>query len=67
MHVNVKDNNVESALKNLKRKMQQEGIFRKLKQITAYEKPSEKRARRTAEAIKRIRKLERKKLERFGY
>lgn len=67
MHVNVKDNNVESALKNLKRKMQQEGIFRKLKQITAYEKPSEKRVRRKSEAIKRIRKLERKKLEKFGY
>lgn len=67
MHVNVKDNNVESAMKNLKRKMQQEGIFKKLKQTTAYEKPSEKKLRKRTEAIKKIKKLERKKLERFGY
>lgn len=54
-------------MKNLKRRMQQEGIFKKLKQTAAYEKPSEKRLRKRTEAIKKIKKLERKRIERFGY
>jgi small subunit ribosomal protein S21 len=62
----VRDNNVDQALKVLKKKMQREGIFREMKRRGAYEKPSEKRARERAEAIRRYRKLQRKKLQRDG-
>jgi small subunit ribosomal protein S21 len=66
MQVIVRDNNVDQALKALKRKMQREGIFRELKRRRHYEKPSEKRVRERAEAITRARKLARKKLQREG-
>ena len=66
MHVTVRDNNVDQALKALKKKMQREGIFREMKLRNHYEKPSEKRAREKAEAIRRGRKLARKKLLRDG-
>ena len=62
----VRDNNVDQALKALKKKMQREGSFREMKRHVAYEKPSEKRAREKAEAIRRARKLARKKLQREG-
>ena len=64
VHVTVRDNNVDQALKALKKKMQREGIFREMKMRRHYEKPSEKRAREKAEAIRRTRKLERKRLSR---
>lgn len=64
MQVTVRDNNVEQALRALKKKMQREGIFRELKMRQAYEKPSEKRARQQAEAIRRARKLARKRAQR---
>ncbi|GIR68634.1 MAG: 30S ribosomal protein S21 [Pseudomonadota bacterium] len=66
MQVTVRDNNVDQALKALKKKMQREGIFREMKLRNHYEKPSEKRAREKAEAIRRGRKLARKKLLRDG-
>ena len=66
MQVLVRDNNVDQALKALKKKMQREGIFREMKLRNYYEKPSEKRAREKAEAIRRARKLARKKLQREG-
>ncbi|MGR6429968.1 30S ribosomal protein S21 [Rhizobium sp. PAMB 3182] len=66
MQVLVRDNNVDQALRVLKKKMQREGVFREMKQRSAYEKPSEKRAREKAEAIRRHRKLARKKLQREG-
>ena len=66
LHVTVRDNNVDQALKALKKKMQREGIFREMKLRNHYEKPSEKRAREKAEAIRRGRKLARKKLLRDG-
>ena len=62
MQVFVRDNNVDQALKALKKKMQREGIFREMKLRGHYEKPSERRAREKAEAIRRARKLARKKL-----
>ena len=67
MQVIVRDNNVDQALKALKKKMQREGIFREMKLRKSYEKPSERRAREKAEAIRRARKLERKRLEREGF
>jgi small subunit ribosomal protein S21 len=66
LQVVVRDNNVDQALKVLKKKMQREGIFRELKLRDAYEKPSVKRAREAAEAVRRARKLARKKLQREG-
>ncbi|MCH7486938.1 MAG: 30S ribosomal protein S21 [Proteobacteria bacterium] len=67
MQVTVRDNNVDQALKVLKKKMQREGVFREMKLRRAYEKPSERKAREKAEAIRRARKLERKRLEREGF
>jgi len=66
VQVLVRDNNVDQALKVLKKKMQREGIFREMKLRGHYEKPSEKRVREKAEAIRRARKLARKKLQREG-
>ena len=62
----VRDNNVDQALKALKKKMQREGIFREMKMRGHYEKPSEKRAREKAEAVRRARKLARKRAQREG-
>ena len=67
MQVTVRDNNVDQALKVLKKKMQREGIFRAMKLRRSYEKPSERKARQKAEAIRRARKLERKRMEREGF
>src|SRR5690606_1686440 len=66
LQVIVRDNNVEQALKVLKKKMQREGVFREMKARRAYEKPSEKRTRQTAEAIRRSRKIARKQAQREG-
>jgi small subunit ribosomal protein S21 len=67
VQVVVRDNNVDQALKVLKKKMQREGIFREMKLRRSYEKPSERKARERAEAVRRTRKLERKRLEREGF
>ncbi len=67
VQVLVRDNNVDQALRALKKKMQREGIFREMKLRRNYEKPSEKRAREKAEAVRRYRKLLRKRLDREGY
>ncbi len=67
MQVTVRDNNVDQALRALKKKMQREGVYRELKMRRSYEKPSEKRARERAEAVRRYRKLMRKRMEREGY
>ncbi len=61
MQVFVRDNNVEQALRVLKKKMQREGIFREMKRRRFYEKPSEQTAREKTEAVRRSRKLARKK------
>ncbi len=66
MQVLVRDNNVDQALKALKKKMQREGIFREMKLRGHYEKPSEKKAREKAEAVRRARKLARKRVQREG-
>ena len=67
MIVSVRDNNIDQALRVLKKKMQREGIFREMKNRRSYEKPSEKKAREIAESTRRVRKLLRKRLEREGY
>jgi small subunit ribosomal protein S21 len=63
----VRDNNVDQALRALKKKMQREGIFREMKLRRNFEKPSERRAREAAEAVRRSRKMQRKKQERDGF
>ena len=67
VQVIVRDNNVDQALRALKKKMQREGVFREMKLRRNYEKPSERRAREQAEAVRRYRKLLRKRMEREGY
>jgi small subunit ribosomal protein S21 len=66
VQVLVRDNNVDQALRVLKKKLQREGVFREMKERRAYEKPSEKKARQRAEAIRRARKLARKQAQREG-
>ena len=66
MQILVRDNNVDQALKVLKKKMQREGIFREMKLRGHYEKPSERKAREKAEAVRRARKLARKRAQREG-
>jgi small subunit ribosomal protein S21 len=63
LQVFVRDNNVDQALRVLKKKMQREGVFREMKRRRFYEKPSEKSAREEAEGIRRARKAARKKAQ----
>lgn len=65
--VSVRENNVEQALRVLKKKMQREGIFREMKMRRDFEKPSEKKKREKAESVRRWRKLDRKRRERQGF
>lgn len=66
VQVNVRDNNVDQALRALKKKLQREGVFREMKMRKYFEKPSERRAREKAEAIRRARKLARKRAQKEG-
>jgi len=66
VQVIVRDNNVDQALKVLKRKLQREGIFRELRRKKFFEKPSVRKAREKGEAIRRARKLARKRAQREG-
>ena len=61
------DNNVEQALRVLKKKSQREGSFREIKLRRYYEKPSEKRQRKLEECIRRCRKMRRKRFYAEGY
>ena len=54
--IEVKDNNVEQALRVLKRKLQRDGFFRIIKLKNTYEKPSEKKKRIKTENLKRVKK-----------
>jgi small subunit ribosomal protein S21 len=66
VQVLVRDNNVDQALRALKKKLQREGVLREMKLRDHYEKPSERKAREKAEAVRRARKLMRKRLQREG-
>jgi small subunit ribosomal protein S21 len=66
LQVLVRDNNVEQALRVLKKRLQREGVFREMKARRSYEKPSEKRVREKAEAIRRARKAARIQAQREG-
>lgn len=66
MEVSVRDNNVDQALRALKKKLQREGVFREMRLKEYFEKPSVRKAREKKEAVSRQRKLARKKAEREG-
>jgi small subunit ribosomal protein S21 len=66
LQVFVRGNNVDQALRVLKKKMQREGVFREMRLRKAYEKPSERKTREKAEAIRRARKAARKQAQREG-
>ena len=67
MEVQVRDNNIEQALRALKKKMQREGVYREMKMRRHFEKPSERRVREQSEAMRRYSKLMRKRMDRDGY
>ena len=67
VQVQVRDNNIDQALRALKKKLQREGVFREMKLRRDFEKPSARRKRERAEAVRRYRKLLRKRMEREGY
>jgi small subunit ribosomal protein S21 len=67
VEVFVRDNNVEQALRALKKKLQRDGLFREMKMRKHFEKPSLRRKREKAESVRRQRKLMRKRMERDGY
>ncbi|MHA1558777.1 MAG: 30S ribosomal protein S21 [Alphaproteobacteria bacterium] len=67
MIVYVKDNNVENALRSLKKKMQREGVYREMKLRRHFEKPSERKAREKEDAIRRFRKFLKKRLWKEGF
>ena len=62
VEVSVKDNNIEGALRILKKKMQREGVFKEMKMRSYFEKPSQKKLREKAENIRRSRKMARRKI-----
>jgi small subunit ribosomal protein S21 len=66
LKVFVRDNNVDQALRVLKKKLQRDGLFREIKRRRAYEKPSERKSRERTEAIRRGRKAARKLAQREG-
>lgn len=62
----MRENNVDQALRVLKKKLQREGVFREMKRRRSFEKPSERRVREKAEAIRRAKKAARKQAQREG-
>ena len=64
IEVRVFNNNVEKAIRVLKKKMLKEGIIKELKERRYYEKPSEKRLKENKENIRRWRKAQRRRMER---
>ena len=66
MQVAVYDNNIDQALRVLKKKLQREGLFRELRNRRAYEKPSARKIRERSASVRRARKLARKKAQRDG-
>ena len=66
IEVLVRDNNVEKALRVLKKKLQKDGLFRDLRLRQYYEKPSLKKQRKLKESLRRIAKEKRLKRLREG-
>ncbi len=66
VHIIVRDNNVDQALRALKKKLQREGVYREMKLRRHFEKPSERKKRERAEGVRRARKMARKRALREG-
>src|SRR5262249_30167714 len=66
LRVFVRDDDVDQALRALKKKMQRESVFREMRRRKAYEKPSERKTREKTEAIRRARKAACKQAQREG-
>jgi small subunit ribosomal protein S21 len=64
INVKVFNNNVEKAIRVLKKKILKEGIIRELKERRYYEKPSEKKLKEQKENIRRWRKAQKRRMER---
>jgi small subunit ribosomal protein S21 len=60
LRIEVVDNQIEPALKALKRELLKGGVFKEMKRRAFYEKPSVKRKRKQAEARKKRRKAARR-------
>lgn len=67
MRIEVRNNNIDRALKVLKRKLADDGMFKELQKHVAYEKPSEKRKRKFRAAVVRHRKDVSERREAIGY
>ena len=65
--IEVKDNNIEQALRVLKRKLQRDGFFKVVKLKSVYEKPSEKKRRKKKEGIANYKKKQKKLRAQRGY
>ena len=66
MRVDVRNNNVDQALRVLKKKLQQDGLFNELREREFYMSKSEKRRRAKAAAVRRRKKEEAKREEEFN-
>ena len=66
MTIIVRNNNVDQAMRVLKKKLQKEGVLREIKSRQYFEKPSAKRARKKAEGSKRYNRAVMKSLERVN-
>ena len=62
MEVIVRDNNIDQALRILKKKMQREGVYRIMKLKKAYEKPSVRKKREASESLRRQRRVMRRRM-----
>jgi len=60
VQVSIRGGNLEQAMRALNKKLQREGVFKEMKRIRSYEKPSKKRLRLKSESVRRIRKLGRR-------
>ena len=67
MKVEVRNGNVDKAIRVLKNKLQQEGVFNELREREFYMTKGEKRRKAKAAAIRRAKKEEEKRLREFGF
>ena len=67
MKIDVRNNNVDQAMKVLKKKLQQDGFFNELREREFYMTKGEKKRKSLAAAIRRDQKLKQKRFEEFGY
>ena len=63
----VRNNNLEQAMRVLKKKVQKAGIVKEFRQRQYYEKPSDKRVRKKKEMAKNWKKKQAKLLKIRGY